>query len=328
MSRWIWFLPAAALASLAGCGGSPHSADEKYYLLTATTKIEYWQEAASGVAQAAKQLGVVAETAGPDNYDPKGEHEQFQALLAKKPSGIAVSAGDLASLKNDIDTAIAQGIPIITVDSDSPDSKRLFFIGTDNYKAGLMGGRLVANRLDGKGNVVIFTFPEQPNLKERLQGYRDVFAEHPGIRITEIVDAKGDPGVVFDRVMQIVEKKEPVDAFVCLISIAAPEVADVLTRKNVTGKLIMGMDADQRTIEGIQNGIITASLGQKPFTMAYLGIKMLDELHHHPPASLTDDFARDPFAPLPQFVDTGVTLIDKSNVAAFVATQKAAQTKK
>ena len=214
------------------------------------------------------------------------------------------------------------------MDSDAPDSKRLFFVGTDNYKAGLMGGRLVANRLNGKGNVIIFTFPEQPNLKERLQGYRDVFAEHPGIHITEIVDAKGDPGVIFDRTMQVVDKKEPVDGFVCLVSIAAPEVAEVLTRKQVTGKLVMGMDADQRTIDGINNGLITATLGQKPFTMAYLSIKMLDELHHHPPASLLDDFARDSFSPLPTFVDTGVTLIDKSNVAAFVETRKAAQSKK
>ena len=328
MSRWMWFLPAAALASFTGCGGSQHSADERYYLVSPLTRVEYWQEAASGVAQASKQLGVVAEAVGTDTYDPKGEQEQFHALLSKKPSGIVVSAADPASLKDDIDAAIAQGIPVITMDSDAPSSKRLFFVGTDNYKAGLMGGRLVANRLDGKGNVVIFTFPEQPNLKERLQGYRDVFAEHPGIHITEVVDAKGDPGVIFDRTMQAVDKKEPVDAFVCLVSIAAPEVADVLTRKSVTGKLVMGMDADQRTIEGIRNGVITATLGQKPFTMAFLSIKMLDDLHHHPPASLVGDFSRDSFSPLPTFVDTGVTLIDKSNVAAFVETQKAAQSKK
>jgi len=324
----MWFLPAAALASFTGCGGSQHSADERYYLVSPLTRVEYWQEAASGVAQASKQLGVVAEAVGTDTYDVKGEQEQFHALLSKKPSGIVVSAADPASLKDDIDAAIAQGIPVITMDSDAPNSKRLFFVGTDNYKAGLMGGRLVANRLDGKGNVVIFTFPEQPNLKERLQGYRDIFAEHPGIHIAEIVDAKGDPGVIFDRVMQVAEKKEPVDAFVCLVSIAAPEVADVLTRKSVTGKLVMGMDADQRTIEGIRNGVITATLGQKPFTMAFLSIKMLDDLHHHPPASLVGDFSRDSFSPLPTFVDTGVTLIDKSNVAAFVETQKAAQSKK
>ncbi|MGB9457219.1 MAG: substrate-binding domain-containing protein [Bryobacteraceae bacterium] len=328
MSRWMWFLPAAALASLAGCGGSMHSADEKYYLVSAATKMEYWDEAASGVAQAGKQLGVIAQAVGPETYDTKGEHEQFRALLSKKPTGIAVSAGDPATLKDDIDAAIAQGIPVITMDSDAPNSKRLFFIGTDNYKAGLMGGRLVASHLGGKGNVVIFTFPEQPNLKERLQGYRDIFAEHPGIHITEIVDAKGDPGVIFDRTMQAAEKKEPVDAFICLVSIAAPEVADVLTRKQVTGKLVMGMDADQRTLDGIQSGVITATLGQKPFTMAFLAIKMLDDLHHHPPASLLLDFARDSFSPLPTFVDTGVTLIDKSNIAAYLQTQKAAKTRK
>ena len=107
----------------------------------------------------------------------------------------------------------------------------------------------------------------------------------------------------------------------------APEVADVLTRKGVTGKLVMGMDSDQRTIEGIQSGTITATLGQKPFTMGFLSVKMLDDLHHHPPASLLDDFARDAFSPLPTFVDTGVSLIDKTNVAAFVETAKAAQRK-
>ena len=325
MSRWMLFPVAVALASLAGCGGSQHSADEKYYLVSALTRVEYWQEAASGVARAGSQLGVVAQTVGPDAYDPKGEHEQFRALLSKKPTGIAVSAADPAALTDDIDAAIAQGIPVITVDSDAPESKRLFFIGTDNYKAGLMGGRLVVNRLAGKGNVVIFTFPEQPNLKERLQGYRDIFADHPEIHISEIVDAKGDPGVIFDRTMQIVDKKEPVAAFVCLVSIAAPEVADVLTRKQVTGKLVMGMDADQRTLDGIRNGVITATLAQKPFTMAFLSIKTLDELHHHQPASLVADFSRDPFSPLPTFVDTGVTLIDRGNVAAFVEMQKSAQ---
>jgi len=325
LSRWMWVLPAAALASFTGCGGSQHSADERYYLVSPLTKVEYWQEAAAGVAHASKQLGVVAEAVGPDSYDNKGEHEQLRALIAKKPTGIVVSAGDPAAIKDDIDAAIAQGIPVITMDSDVPGSKRLFFIGTNNYSAGLMGGRLVANRLGGKGNVVIFTFPEQPNLKARLLGYRDVFAEHPGMHITEVVDAKGDPGVVFDRTMQSVDKNEAVDAYVCLVSIAAPEVADVLTRKKVTGKLVMGMDSDQRTIEGIQNGTITATLSQKPFTMGYLAIKMLDDLHHHPPVSLTNDFANDPFSPWPTFVDTGVTLIDKGNVEAFVQTRKAAQ---
>jgi len=42
-------------------------------------------------------------------------------------------------------------------------TKRLMFIGTDNYKAGVMGGKVAASRLQGKGSVVIYTMPEQGN---------------------------------------------------------------------------------------------------------------------------------------------------------------------
>jgi ribose transport system substrate-binding protein len=227
-------------------------------------------------------------------------------------------------LNQDIDAAIAQGVPVIAVDSDAPDSKRLFFIGTDNYKAGVMGARIIAKGLAGKGNVVVFTIPEQANLKDRLRGYTDVFAEHPQIKVTEVINEHGDPGVVFDRTMEMVEKGAKVDAFACLTAIDGPEVAEVLGRKNVTGKLVVAMDTDPRTLEGIQKGLITATIGQKPFTMAYLGARMLDDLHHHPLESLTVNWVQDSFSPIPTFVDTGATVIDKSNVESFVKARNSA----
>ena len=87
---------------------------------------------------------------------------------------------------------------MITIDSDAPASKRLVFIGTNNYQAGLMGGRVLAERMHGKGNVYVFTMPGQPNLDERLQGYRTVLAEHPQIQIAQVVNVKGDPRIAFD----------------------------------------------------------------------------------------------------------------------------------
>jgi len=46
---------------------------------------------------------------------------------------------------------------------------------------------------------------------------------------------------------------------------------------------------------------------------------MLDVLRHNPPRSLQEDFAADPNSTIPAFIDTGATLIDKSNVDAFLA---------
>jgi len=325
MSRSLFLLAAVPALLLTGCGSpSQHAVDEKYFLVSANIKVPYWQEAFAGLSRAATEMHVKAEQVGPDTYDPKAQHEQFQEVLKQKPSGILVSDSDPNLLREDIDAAIASGVPVITIDSDASASKRLMFIGTDNYKVGTMAGKVAAERLHGKGTVVVYTMPDQPNLKERMRGYADVFAAYPQIKVVETVDIKGDRRIAYDRTEEMAAKGAKVDAFVCLEAIACPEIVEALSRRNITGKVIVAMDTDPRTLEGIQKGTIAATIGQKPFTMAYVGLKMLDDLHHHPPGPLTNNWAQDPVSPLPSFVDTGATLIDKSNVGAFIQARSAA----
>jgi ribose transport system substrate-binding protein len=322
----IAVLIGALLIVFVGCGGSQHDPLEKYYLLSANVKIPYWQAAANGLTRAAAQLQVKAEVVGPDTYDPQAEQQELRRLigLQQKPSGILVSPADPALMKPDIDAAIAAGIPVITVDSDSPASRRLLFIGTNNYQAGVMGGTVAAKQLQGKGNVVVFTMPGQTNLAERLNGYKFAFSEHPGIKIAEVVDIKGDPRIAFDTTNEIVEKRrDKVDGFVCLEALAGKEVAEVLDRNKVS-KVVIAMDADEGTLNWIQKGVIAATITQKPFTMAYYGVKMLDELQHRKLPSLDMNWAKDPFSPLPTFVDTGATLVTKETVGDFLKARDAA----
>ena len=320
MHRFLSILAVlAALLPFTGCGGR-HDPREKYFLVTANSKLQYWQTAASGLAHAASQLGVQSEMVGPDTYDPAAEAQAFRDAVAKKPSGILVSPADPSILGPEIDKAIAQGIPVITMDSDAPASKRICFIGTNNWDAGQIGGRVVAKAIHGKGNAVVFTIPEQHNLAERLLGYKDLFAEYPQIHIVQVVDMKGDPSVAFDNAMQIVKagKLKP-DAWVCLEASSCKEVADVLNRNNVKDATVVAMDTDQDTLDWLRKGNIAATIAQKPFTMAFYGVKMLDDLHHYPLAGSGT------FSPVPVFVDTGTTLIDKTNLDAFVQAQASAK---
>src|SRR3984893_19064145 len=260
---------------------------------------------------------------GPNTYDPKGEREVLQEAVRKKPTGILLAVTDPALLKEDIDKAIAAGIPVITLDSDAPGSKRLFFIGTNNYQAGLTGGQRLAQELRGKGNVVVFTMPEQRNMQDRLRGYRDALERQSGMKVTRVVDIQGDPRIAFDTTTQIVGKeRDKVDAFVCLEAQSGKEIAGVLNSYHVTGKVVMAMDTDQETLEWIQKGGIVATIAQKPYTMAFVGLQMLDNLYHHKPPSLDTDWSKDSFAPIPSFVDTGSALIDKNNVQAFLQAKK------
>jgi ribose transport system substrate-binding protein len=105
--------------------------------------------------------------------------------------------------------------------------------------------------------------------------------------------------------------------------VACPQVGDVVSETNTTGKVtIMAMDTDRSTLKWIQQGVITATIAQKPFTMAYLGVKLLDEIHHHMPASLTADFAQDSMSRLPSRVDTGTFIVDKQNVSRLMEQQR------
>jgi ribose transport system substrate-binding protein len=316
---------AACTVLLIAAGGCAKHGGEKYYLITANKQVPYWQLARAGVDAAGRQMKIPVEFAGPDTYDPSGEQEAFRRAVSAKASGIMISPASPESLKGDIDAAIAQGVPVITLDSDAPGSKRLLFIGTNNYQAGLMGGEAAAKALGGKGSVIVYTMPNQVNLNERLQGYRAAFDRYPGIKIARVVDIQGDPRIAFDTTQKAVDDKEKIDGYVCLEALAGKEVASVLSQNHVTGKVVVAMDTDADTIDWIRKGVIAATVAQKPYTMAYFGLQVLDNLHHNPPPSLSGNWAQDTHSSLPAFIDTGATLINKDNIEAFLSAQKATE---
>jgi ribose transport system substrate-binding protein len=317
----------ALMGLLIGCGRR-HDADEFYVMATANKAIPYWQTASSGFIEAARQMGMKSQVIGPDNYDPNGEKDEFHRILSQKPTGIIVSAADPELMKPEIDAAIAQGVAVITIDTDSPTSNRLFFIGTNNYQAGKLAAQVAVKELKGKGNVVVFTMPNQVNLEERMRGYKDIFEASPGIKIVRVVDMKGDPRIVFDQTQAILDKKEPIDGFICLEAQGGPEVATVLQNNKVKGKVVVAFDTDEKTLEGVKSGVIAATVAQKPYTMGYLGIKLLDDYHHSKADIANMASTKGPMSPLPAYVDTGATLVDKSNIDEIMQQIQSSQGKK
>lgn len=310
--------------AVTGCHG--HSMSEKYVLIANNLKLSYWQTVEAGFEKAAAEYGVTPVINGPDTLDPNAELTAFRQAVAQKPAGILVSVADAALFREDINAAIAAGIPVITLDSDAPTSNRLFFIGTNNIEAGRLGGKRLVEKLGGKGNIVFFTYPEQPNLAERLEGYKDEIAGHPDIKIIDVVDIKGNANNAFDQAKMYLAKTgaDKIAAFVCLESDSGKAVAEVLQRANATDRTLIAMDSDQDTLADIQNGSITATISQKPYSMGYVGLKALAEVHQYPRTPFKANYTVDPFSPYPVFIDTGTALIDKANVDIYVTGAKAA----
>jgi ribose transport system substrate-binding protein len=174
--------------------------------------------------------------------------------------------------------------------------------------------------------VVFFTL-DQPNIEDRLKGFKDVLDARPEIKIVDTIDTKSDQRMAFDEAEKLLALTGPkkIDAIVCLESACGKPVSDAIKRDGGAGLVLMAWDADPETLDGIKAGTIDSTIAQKPFTMGYYGLKALDEVFHAPPPQLMHDFDSDPFSPYPVFVDTGTTLVDKTNVDLYIAS--AAQAK-
>jgi ribose transport system substrate-binding protein len=310
MRRWGTRLILAGLtiAVLGATGCQYHSKQDTYYLISTNLKLPYWKTVSEGFSKAAAEYGVTARIDGPDTYDAQAELAAFQKAVLNKPAGILISVADAALLRPEIN-------------SDAPTSSRLYFIGTNNLEAGHLGGQRLLEKLHEKGNVVFFTIAGQPNLVERLAGYTDMLETHSGIKIVDVFDTKGDAGAAFDQTEQYLSKTgaDKIDAFVSLESSAGKGIAEVLKRKNVTDRTVIAMDVDADTLNLIKEGALEATVSQKPFTMGYVGLKALDEVHHNHAKAFRSNYAVDSFSKYPFFVDTGTALVDKINADLYMA---------
>ena len=302
----------------ASCGPEPyHQKDERFVLIATNIALPYWQEAQAGLADSAKELGVKAEMLGPETYAPDKELEAFQKAVAEKPSGILISVARAEAFNTAIDAAVAQGIPVICLDADAPDSKRVLFIGTDNFRAGQESGRRMAQLLKGQGRILIVSIPGQSNLDERVRGVNDALQKFPGIKVIQTIDDKGDARNANDQISKLEAGKEKLDGIICLEASGGSGAAEALHRLDLTGKIaIVAFDKDPETLDFVQSGAINETIAQKPYVMAYYGLKLLDDLHHNAVHEYKD-WKSAPAAPIPTFVDTGTAVVDKNNLAQF-----------
>ncbi|GAG65457.1 unnamed protein product, partial [marine sediment metagenome] len=111
------------------------ASDERYVFISIVSAHPFWIDAQEGGRDAAEQLGVTFEYTGPAELDFAAQATTFEQVMATKPAGLITTGHNPDAMVPVINKAIDGGIPVFTVDTDAPTSKRLTYIGTDNYNA-------------------------------------------------------------------------------------------------------------------------------------------------------------------------------------------------
>ncbi|MDQ0229377.1 substrate-binding domain-containing protein [Metabacillus malikii] len=288
---------------------------DEYVMVTFQAGIDYWKNAIKGFEDAATELDVYTEYRGATQYDVYEQITVLEQVIAKKPAGIAISAINPDELNTTINKAVEAGIPVVLFDSDAPESAAHTFLGTNNYAAGEAGANKMADLLDGKGKVAVVTLPKQLNHQERTNGFIDTIRDkHPNIEIVAIKDGKGDQLKSEQAARDILQHYPDVNGIFATEANGGVGIANALEAYNNNELKIISFDTDKQTLDKIRDGHISATLAQGTWNMGYWSLQFLVQQNEEYDHGLYTGTTK-----LPNYVDTGISIVTNDNVEEYYA---------
>lgn len=299
-----------AFMVLFGAGIVSAADTENYAMVVFLKGSEFFNWAYGGMQDAAKLLGanIKTELRGPATWDASQEARAIEQLIAKGVSGILVTAGDATTLNPAINKAASRGIPVITFDSDAPDSKRLCFAGTNNYEAGRVAGKAMAEWLNGKGEVGISTFPGPNHLVERIRGFKDGL-KGSNVKVVATANDEGKVAMAESAITALLQAHPEIDAVFAAHGNPGPGAVAAVKNVGKEGKIqIMGFDFGMPVVEAIDKGQIRGTVGQNPYLMGFTGMLQLWAAKHK---------TRVGGVHVPPNINTGVRILYKKDIGVF-----------
>jgi len=266
----------------------------------------FFEDCRIGGEQRANELGVDFQWVAPQTGDPAIQVKMIEDLISKQVHAIVISPNDPTSVESVIASAVSQGILVMTFDSDSPESKRVIYIGTDNQTAGAVQGKALADLLGGKGKIGIITGGLGAlNLNQRIDGLKSAIG--PDIEIVDTVATDDDLQKGLNVSESLLRAHPDLNGVACVSATGGPTLAQVIRAPEFEGRdvKIVAFDDLEETVRGIEDGVIAATMVQRPVQMGVLSIQWAVDI-------LTG-------AKMPDCVnvDTGVTVVSTENLTTY-----------
>jgi ribose transport system substrate-binding protein len=290
-------------AAATDASGSDSSGSPRVSVAFVTNQIaDFWKIAEAGCLQAASDFDVDVEVIMPPEATAVVQKQKVEDLLSVGVQGIAISPLDA---DNQVDwlNSLAERVPLITHDSDCPQSNRLMYIGMDNYAAGRMCGELVLSALPDGGQVLLCIGRlEQDNSKYRRQGVIDVlmgrdrdaafYKENPDAwdpnegeisddryTIVATVTDQGKQEVALAKAEDALVTWPDLKAMVGLFEYNPPACYQAIRKAGKAGSIkLIGFDENDVTLQAIKDGECVGTVVQNPYEYGYQSVRVLTDI--------------------------------------------------
>jgi ribose transport system substrate-binding protein len=306
------FAAMAAGVGLGGCkksggegGAAPGAAGQYKFAFVTNNSAGFWNIAVKGVQKAEKDFGIKAEVFRPLKGELAEQQRYIEDVMVLGFQGMAVSPVNPESMTPLLDR-VSEKMPVICHDSDAPKSKRVAYVGTNNTEAGRAAGVAALKALGDKrkGKVALFVGRiDMQNAIERRAGVEEIL-KPTGLEILPVFLDGTDRAKAKKNVEDALARYPDLILTIGLWSYNGPSLAGAIRASSRPVKpAIVAFDEDEETLKAIEDGLIYATIVQKPFEFGYQSMKLLKDIKDG--------------KQVPANVNPGIDTISKENLTAF-----------
>jgi ribose transport system substrate-binding protein len=237
------------------------------------------EAAASDLSEKYSKLDVRIDWRTPFSEDAAEQAERIRNAVQDGTDAIIVSCSDDSILTEAIDRAVESGVPVMTFDSDAPDSKRFAFYGPDDLEIGETIMQEMAAILGERGKVAILAGSQSaPNLKKRVQGIRNAAIQYPDIEIVGEFNHAENAEDAIAKMTQVNETYPDLNGWAMVGG--WPFFSESLLNQLEPGRYrIVAVDALPVQLIYLERGIVDIFLGQPTFMWGEMSVrKVIDKI--------------------------------------------------
>ncbi|MFC5467950.1 substrate-binding domain-containing protein [Cohnella suwonensis] len=277
--------------------------DVKVIIKSTDASVEFWQVLVDGVNEAALEFDVNVEISGmKTETDVDGQIALVEKAIEENPDAIVLAANDYDRLVPVAEKADKKGIELIIVDSGIRSDKPRSIVATDNFKAGREAGQELLKQLAGKGKVAIISYVKNAASQfDREKGVRSVLEASPDIELLDTYYAESSEEKAYVKAKQLLADNADIVGIVGLNEPTSVGTGRAIREMKLQDKVtLIGFDSSFNEITLLDEGVMKATVIQRPFQMGYLSVKTAVD------AVLGKNVQR--------VVDTGSLVITKQNM--------------
>ncbi len=242
------------------------------------TTHEFWKTVHAGAMKAGREEDAEILWQGPSKEDDrKSQIELVQNFTSRGIDAIVLAPLDENALVRPVEAAVKHGIPVVIIDSDLKSKDFASFVATDNYAAGKLAAKHMADVLAPAAKVMVMRYLEgSASNSNRENGFLDGLKEYAPKAV--VISSNQYAGVTAESALKtaqnLLNKFAEVDG---IFTPNAPTTFGMLRALQIAGRSgkskLVGFDATAPLLDAMKTGEIMGLVVQDPFRMGYLGVK-------------------------------------------------------